>query len=93
MFNIEEIEKWEQEQIQKVLNKYCSSKSKFLFDPEKERLFKARKKRSLKHGSYNESWDNKRIWKRHIRSKYRLINNESTHPPKKEYHTYGWMTW
>lgn len=93
MFNQKEIELWEQEQAEKVSGRYCAAKNTRLFDPKKERLFKARKYFTMKYGGYTESYSNKKKWKRHIRAKYRLVKDDAHHPPKKEYHTYGWLTW
>jgi hypothetical protein len=59
-------------------------------------MFKARKYFTMKYGGYNESWSAAREWKRHIRAKYRLIrpnDEDALHPVKREYHTYGWLTW
>lgn len=94
MFNQKEIELWEQEQTIKVSGRYCTVKNNRLFDPKKERLFKARKYFTMKYGGYNESWSAAKEWKRHIRAKYRNIKSEDAcHPTKHEYHTYGYLTW
>jgi hypothetical protein len=92
MYNHEEWINWEQEQMEKVCQRWEPSKQRCPFDPAKERLRKRR--RNLKwSGSYSESYNSKWMWRKHIGMKYRLIDEESYHPPKKEYHTRGWLTW
>lgn len=91
MFNEEEFYLWEQKQMEDVHERWEPTKKRRAFDPCKERLHKRR--RNLKWGGWGESYNNKWMWKRHIRNKYRLIDEDATHPPKKEYHTYGWLTW
>jgi hypothetical protein len=93
MFNVEEIKAWEEEQMEKVHERYEPSKKRRAFNPHKDRMFKARRYFTMKYGGYVESYSNKRKWKKHIRAKYRLIRDDAHHPQKKEYHTYGWLTW
>lgn len=95
MFNQKEIELWEQEQAGKVNNRYCTTKSTRLFDPKKERLFKARKRCVLKWFWGIETKDNRKEWQTHIRAvnKQRGFGEDAYHPTKREYHTGGYLTW
>jgi hypothetical protein len=91
----EEIQVWEQEQLEKIHGRYCPKKTERLFDPKKERLFKARQK-CWRHWFWGiEKKDQRQIWQAHVRmtSKQRIIHGDENQITKHEYHSYGWNTW
>mgnify|MGYP001068396240 CR=1 FL=1 len=95
MFNQKEIELWEQEQAEKENSRYCTAKNTRLFDPKKERLFKARKYCTLKwFWGKEHKYARKKIQDRfRMQMKTKLIRGDYHNPVPHEYKTYGWETW
>jgi hypothetical protein len=91
LLNTDELKLWEEEQMALIHGRYCTKKSDRLFDPCEERLFK-RRTRSWGAG-YIESPQNRKKWQRHIRTKFKNIDEDSYHPTTHEYWTHGWLTW
>lgn len=95
MFNEEEMKAWEQAQLTKVYTRYCPSKNERMFDPSEERLFKARKRMSLKWFCGTEC----KVARKHVQDEFRmkmktkLIHGDYHTPTPHEYKTYGWNTW
>lgn len=82
---------WEEEQMEKVYERFEPTKKRRAFDPCFERL----KKRRRHHWSCasTESPVNRKEWQKHIRTKFKNIDEESYHPTTHEYWTHGWLTW
>lgn len=93
VINKEELHIWEMEQKELELHRFCPKKRKRLYDPGKERLFKRRKRSN--YGRWDKELPSyKKAHKARIRAKYKLIEgDDALHPEKREYHTYGWLSW
>lgn len=91
----EEMQVWEQEQLQKVHLAFCPKKTSRLFDPKQERLFKARKRLTLKWFWGTEC----KTARKHVQDEFRmqmktkLIHGDYHTPSPHEYKTYGWETY
>lgn len=75
--------------------RWCPEKTRRPFDPHKDRLFKARKRASLKWGGYGETKyaRNKIQSKFQMKMKQNLYAEEYYSPVPHDYKTYGWETW
>lgn len=84
---------WEEEQLEKIHERWEPSKKRRDFDPYFERL----KKRRRHHWrcACTEAPYNRKKWQRKFKMKMRqgIEKEEYYNPVPHDYKTYGWLTW
>jgi hypothetical protein len=92
MFNLGEIEEWEQKVDVARIDKFWRQ-DKHYFDPRREALIRHR--RRSKWRRFTESPYARKVVQKRFKMRMKgLLHNENYHNPvPHEYRTYGWETW
>jgi len=94
LFNELEVIEWEEELLQKKVNRIFAT-SKDCFDPRTRKLNDYRHHRRTKYWYSHENKYIRNLTQRKFRRKMRtkLLNEEFFQPVPHDYKTYGWITW